>query len=348
MKLECLQPCLRAVGFLTKYLRGEAIFLSATMPDHSALFQRYIGDAKCRELILDKQDTRFFQKCRYSYLGMTDMEAVAQRALDYPSSLIIVNSRKTAREIYRLLTGRKYHLSTYMTPFDRSETIPKIRRDLADGEKITVVSTSLVEAGVDLYFQAVFRQLAGLGSILQSGGRCNREGRLDHGDVFIFETEDKLRGDMKVRAAIVRDLLDRGCELTSEESIKEYYSRLFAYSDELIEQNSISAGVDRLDGIPFRSYAEGFGFIKDETVSVVIESCGEAAQLVEQLPFGGKTVRRKLQRYSVSLRVHGELDRALKAGLLRETDSGFFILSAGDRYNSETGLDIDYQPDYID
>ena len=89
-----------------------------------------------------------------------------------------------------------------MTPYDRSETIKNIRKDLSDGKKVAVVSTSLIEADVDLDFEAVFRQLAGLDSILQSGGRCNREGRRENADVFIIRTDEKPHGELSLRTEI--------------------------------------------------------------------------------------------------------------------------------------------------
>ncbi len=343
---EYLQPCLRAIGFITEYLNSEVLFLSATMPDFSELFERYTGNATYNELIKDKSVFRYFQKCRYINLGKTDIENIVLKADDYNSSLIIVNSRKTAREVYRLLSGKKYHLSTYMTPYDRSKIIKQIREDLANGEKITAVSTSLVEAGVDLDFQAVFRQLAGLDSILQSGGRCNREGKMEYGDVFIFEIDESIRGDMKIRAGIVKDMLERDIDITSEKSIREYYMRLFRYSDDIIDQNTIAKDCNGFDNIPFRTYAEGFEFIKDETISVVINNNSETEKLVQQLEYGDKNIRRKLQRYSVSLKKH-ELDEAMKTGIIDEKKCGVFVLANNDYYRNETGLDIHYQPSYI-
>lgn len=351
---EYLQPCLRAIGYITKYLNSECIFLSATMPDYSKMFERYIGDNTFKELITDKKDFSFFQKCLYSYMGMTDIENVVEKAEGYGSSLIIVNSRKTARDTYHLLSGRKYHLSTYMTPQHRSDIIKHIREDLKELREhpdvalpITVVSTSLVEAGVDFDFQAVFRQLAGLDSILQSGGRCNREGNMDHGDVFIFETDEKLRGDMKVRSSIVKDMLDKGYDISSEKCIKEYYNRLFDFSSDVIEKNTIAMGCNGFDRIPFRTYAEGFELIKDETINIVIDNCDETSRYLDQIKFGGKDVRRKLQRYSVALKRHGEFDDALKSGLIYDTGYGVYVLSNNDYYDCETGLDINYQQNYI-
>ena len=346
LPIECLQPCMRAIGYITRYLNSEAVFLSATMPDFSEMFRRYGGVAEYNELIRDRSDFRYFRKCVYSYIGKTDMESIAEKLKEDASNLIIVNSRKRARNTYQLLSGEKYHLSTFMTPDDRSETIEKIKKALEAEKKISVVSTSLVEAGVDLSFDTVYREIAGLDSILQSGGRCNREGRKDHGDVIIFETDDDLKGDIKIRASIVKDMLEKWQDIASEESIREYYNRLFKFSDEQIEKNTIANKVNGFDNIPFRSYAEGFDFIKADTVSVVINNCDDAAELLSKVKFGGKNVRRELQRYSVSLKIF-EFEKTLKSGIIEDNGNGVFVLTNNDYYNKETGLNIDYQPEYI-
>lgn len=169
---------------------------------------------------------------------------------------------------------------------------------------------------------------------------------MEYGDVYIFETDEVICGDMKIRAGIVKDMLEKGSDITSEECIREYYRRLFRYSDDIIEQNTIAKDCSRFDNIPFRTYAEGFEFIKDETISVVINNNSETAELVQQLEYGGRNIRRKLQRYSVSLKKH-EFDEAMKTGIIDDKKCGIFVLANNDYYKDETGLDIDYQPDYI-
>ena len=347
LPVEMLQPCLRGIGFVTKYLNSEAVFLSATMPDYTPLFEKFSINAPLCELIRDKSDFSYFSKCRYIDLGTTTIESIAERAMGYGSSLIIVNSRRTAREMYNILGGKKYHLSTYMTPSDRSAAIKAIRSDLAKGEKITVVSTSLVEAGVDLDFETVFRQLAGLDSILQSGGRCNREGKRECGDVFIFATDEKPHGDLQIRASAMRELLQNYDDISSQECIREYYSRIFNYSKEAIERNSIANITHSLDSIPFRTYSEKFKFIQDDTVGVVINNNTETEELLALVFSSKKTALRKLQKYTVSLKLHGEYDKALSIGLIRDVGNGVYVLTNNDNYRSDTGLDIDHQSDYL-
>lgn len=344
---EMIQPCLRGIGYITRYLNSEAVFLSATMPDYSELFHRYIPDCTVKELITDKSDFRYFIKCDFIDLGKTDFDSIIVKANEYTSSLIIVNSRKSAREIYKSLEGRKYHLSTYMTPHDRSETISHIKKDLENGIKITVVSTSLVEAGVDFDFEAVFRQLAGLDSILQSGGRCNREGKRKNGSVFIFETDEMLRGDLKTRANAARKLLKENDNILSPQCIESYYRTIFKFNEDEITANSIANETSSIDGIPFRSYAQNFQFIKDDTIGVVIDIYNETAELVSRLKEGDYSVKRKLQKYTVSLKIFSEFDQALSMGIVNDFGSGVYILTNSDYYSIETGLDINRPVDII-
>ena len=352
LPVEMLQPCLRAVSYLTKYLNSETIFLSATMPDYGKLFEAYAPGLPVRQLITDMSDFAYFQKCRYHNLGETDLESIAEKSAQYDSSLIIVNKRKTARELYNQLGGTKFHLSTYMTPHDRSEIIAKIRETLGK-EQITVVSTSLIEAGVDLDFQAVFRELAGLDSILQSAGRCNREGKQDFGDVFIYETGEKLSGELQVRAAITKYLLKEFEDIESVECIRTYYQRLFQEREKEIADKNIAndkweSGFNRKTGfvsIPFRAYAESFEMIKDHTTGIIINNCDETEKLLKQAEYGDITARRKLQQYTVSLRQY-ELENAMKSGILTQTGS-MLVLSDPAYYSEEVGLQLDAANDFI-
>lgn len=340
LPVELLQPCLRAIGYITKYLNSEAIFLSATMPDYSELFRRYMPGCEFSELISDKSDFTYYNKCKYTYLKDADYESVAEKAQGFRSSLIVVNKKKTAAEIYKMLSGNRFHLSASMTPKHRTDVIEKIRTCLKNEEQVTVVSTSLIEAGVDLDFEAVFREAAGLDSILQSGGRCNREGRNESGSVYIFDTGEKMKGEFEIRTEIVRELLEEGYDISSDAAVREYYERLFKNYDDSIEDNTIYKAGMEFDRIPFRKYAESFRFINEDTVSVVINNCDEANKTLQQVRSGGLKYKRELQQYSVSLRVHGEFDVAMANGIISEFADGVYVLGNNDYYKSETGLDL--------
>ena len=344
LPVQQLQPCLRALGYIHEMLHSEILLLSATMPDLAAQLKRFVPDTPVHELITDRTACAAFAKCSYHDLGETDFAAVAQRAAEYGSSLIVVNRRADARAVYQMLSGRKYHLSTYMTPHDRSETVRRIREALNSGEPVTVVSTSLIEAGVDLDFEAVFREMAGLDNILQSGGRCNREGKRARGDVWVFRTAQAPQRDLQLRAAITAPLMEQYADITDPACIREYYDRLYAHHDAAIRVNSIAEGtplIDRKSGfvnIAFRSYAQAFRMIEGETVSVVIDNCAETAQLLERLRCRDRSVLRCLQQYSVSLRKYGELERYCPEPVSELADTGVLVMHDPACYDSETGL----------
>ena len=351
LPVKFLQPCLRAVGYITKYLNSEAIFMSATMPDYSGLFKSYLPYCRVNELITDKSDFGCFKTCKYINMGKTDADSVIAKADAYNRSLIIVNSRKTAREIYRRVQGRKYHLSTYMTPVHRSAVIEAIVNDLKNKVKITVVSTSLVEAGVDLDFEAVFRQLAGLDSILQSGGRCNREGLRNSGFVYIFETDEQPKKELQIRINATRRLLKEYEDITEPQCIESYYRTIFDFSEEAIEKNSIYRfGGGRVTNpafIPFKSYAEDFTFIKDDSMGVVVNMCDDCNTLVQRLSDGDFSAKRELQKYTVPLKIHGEFSEALSRGIIGDDGTGVYMLKMNEYYDEETGLDMSRSFDMI-
>lgn len=339
-----LRPCLCALGYISEMLHSEILLLSATMPDLAAQFRRFVPDCPVHELITDRTAFQDFAKCCYHDLGETDFETIAEKAAESRSSLIVVNRRADARAIYQMLQGKKFHLSTYMTPHDRSETVRKIRQALGDGEQVTVVSTSLIEAGVDLDFETVFRELAGLDNILQSGGRCNREGKRDHGDVYIFRTEQKPQRDLQIRAVLTAKLMAEYDDITSPDCIRTYYDRLYSHHDAQITANSIANGVPVIDkktgfvNIEFRSYAKEFQMIEGETVPVVIDNCDETAALLTRLREGDRSVLRKLRQYSVSLRKYGELEQYMPEVVAEYAHTGILVLNDTECYDSETGL----------
>ncbi|MFQ7568152.1 MAG: CRISPR-associated helicase Cas3' [Ruminococcus bicirculans (ex Wegman et al. 2014)] len=349
---ELLRPCLKAVGYITKYLNSEALFLSATMPDYSKLFDKFLPDVNYNKLVTDRTNFKYFKKCEYKDMGKTTLETIAENASRCKNALIVVNTKKTAAELYNLVQGEKYHLSANMTPAHRSRVIEVVRNKLENGEPITVVSTSLVEAGVDLDFNTVFRQLSGLDSILQAGGRCNREGKDAKGYVYVFDIDETYRkgSDLAMRINKTKGLLEKYQDITSYDCIKEYYDGIFDFNQSRIAENSIakyneqSNSFDRQGlmspySIPFRSYAMQLEYISADTISIVIDDPNDQTchELVETLRNGDMSVRRALQKYSVSVYMNVFKD-LYSQGVLNDHGTGIFILENQSYYNNETGL----------
>lgn len=347
MPVPFLQPCVRAVGYAVKYLGSEAFFLSATMPDFAELFHKYAKGCDYDELIRDKTDFKMFRNSQIRYLGEITWDKLAQMSEENESTLIIVNSRKSAGKLYDMCRGtdRKiYCLSTYLTANDRSALIAEIRELLKEHKPVTVISTSLIEAGVDLDFGAVYREIAGLDSILQSAGRCNREGTRSDCFTNVFISEDGMpsRGDIGIRANISKQILENGNDVTEPAVITEYYNRLFERMKDQIAENTISAGVQSMDAIPFKDYSERFDkMIDGDTIGIVIP-CEENKEFLESLDSGDRSVLRKLRRYTATVH-YNEFRDLLERGVISDSGTCVYRLTVPELYTRDRGLDPNYE-----
>ncbi|MGM9626396.1 MAG: CRISPR-associated helicase Cas3', partial [Eubacteriales bacterium] len=228
MPVGLLRPCLRAISELVKNYSCSAVLCTATQPALEGLLSD--NGITAKEICPDTDRMYHdFKRVCYENLGKQTDEALLERLQNYNSALCILNDRKSVRAFYDTLKGDGvYHLSTYMTPAHLGQTIDLIRSRLALGKKCTVISTSLIEAGVDVDFPTVFREIAGLDSIIQAGGRCNREGKhsVDKSIVYVFSREN-----MSERFSESASITNRVCELyddlSSPESIHAYFARLY-------------------------------------------------------------------------------------------------------------------------
>lgn len=340
LPLNYFQSCLNSIAFVSDTLDSKIILMSATLPDYEKLFEKfaYKNVSMCN-LIRDKSDFKIFDKCSYSYLGKITPENLAQKTNDCGSTLIVVNKRRTAKELYTFLSGTDknvYHLSTYMTPYDRKKKIDEIRSKLAANEKIKVVSTSLIEAGVDLDFETVFRELSGLDSILQAGGRCNREGERKNGNVYIFELNDIINGDLAIRANITKGLLKKYNSISSPECIEEYYSILLNTDENKLKQNTIE--VTKAFYIPFASYSDNFKIIDSDTVGIVVGRDDKSKCLIQNLKYNSSAkIRRKLQSYTATV-YRNEFEELKHLGVINDFGTGVYCLASNSYYSEDTGI----------
>ena len=312
MPQNFLQPCLQSIAYITRYLNSEALFLTATMPNFERLFREYaLPNSSIINLITNTDVFPAFQKCRYRYLGEMESETLLQMAQDNPSSLVIVNTRRTARALYKVCSGKKYHLSTYMTPVDRQRVLKEIRSELAALEmdypmlqgvpkdrRITIFSTSLIEAGVDLDVFAVFRETTGLDSILQAGGRCNREGKRDAAEVLVFDLSDTSGGNFKdEKGNLTKGMMRKYSDISDPNCIREYYDRIFFMNKETLQKHTMHTQCSNISSIPFQSYAKEFELIDSKTMSLVIPRDEKSETLIARLQAGQTVHVRQLQAY---------------------------------------------------
>ena len=357
-----LQPCLRAIAYITRYLNSEAVFLTATMPDFSKLLRQYaLKNSRIIDLVDDTSMFDAFLKCKYQQLGKISEEKLLEEASGYPSSLIIVNKKESARKLHGLCHGKKYHLSTYMTAYDRERVISKIRDELkrlADDypdyievpqdRRITIVSTSLIEAGVDLDIYTVFRELAGLDNILQAGGRCNREGKRNTAETYIFELERDCKSPQGVRENITKGILDRYENISCPQSIKEYYDSLFFANEGTMAGKTISQSCSSVYAIPFAEYAKNFELIDSEMIPLVVPRDAKSREIVESLKYtgGGVGAARQLQKYTCSIN-RKELETLILQQVVSDYGTGILCLTNEDYYDENTGITFEAKDYFI-
>ncbi|MCI5903241.1 MAG: CRISPR-associated helicase Cas3' [Blautia sp.] len=361
MPQNYLQSCLRAITYITKYLNSEAVFLTATMPDFSKLIRKYaLENSQIVDLIDDTSMFPAFQKCQYQQLGKLRAESLLEKAMSYPSSLIIVNKKQSAKMLFELCGGKKYHLSTYMTAYDREKTIQEIRNELEQLEKdfpaykdvpqdrrVMIISTSLIEAGVDLDIYTVFRELSGLDNILQAGGRCNREGKRNQAEVYIFDLNDESRTLQDMKSNITSGILEKYEDISCPQSIKEYYDRLLSAKREVIKGKTITQNCSDISSIPFAEYARNFELIDSSTIPLVVPRDEQSREIVDSLKFsgGGLDIARRLQKYTCSI-YQKELDDLIRQHVVNDFGTGILCLINSDYYDENTGITFEAK-DYI-
>ncbi len=335
-----LRSCLRAVEELTKNYGCTAVLCTATQPALDGLLS-----AGVREICPDVAGLYdFFRRVTYQVAGEHSDAEIAEMISGCSSALCVVNSRRGARAIYKLLDGKgTYHLSTYMKPSHIAKTLKEIEERLKKGLPCKVISTSLVEAGVDLDFPAVFREEAGLDSIIQAGGRCNREGRRSTYEsiVTVFR-----RSESNPRFDAVRAITARICsdydDIASPEAIKKYFEELYFVSpSEVSDKLDSKAIMPMLEkgSFMYRTVSEIYKLIENEQKQVLIPDMGNT-DLCGQIRKGirSREIMRRASRDCVSLYLY-EFAELAKTGVL--TDLGdIAILEDQSCYDENIGLII--------
>ena len=339
-----LRPCVYAISQLVKDYGASAVLCTATQPALDGIFREFLPDKPAVELCPSEAiHQEVFQRVTFRREGKLSWEAVAERISGQKQALCVVNSRKSAQAVYALLVKEgAFHLSTLMYPAHRKAVLTEIRARLRDSLPCRVVSTSLIEAGVDVDFPAVFREEAGLDSILQAAGRCNREGKRPAGEsiVTIFQSDAPSPSLFEIPVSAGRQALSRCDRPDSPEAIRCYFQELLDLKGpEALDQKNILTVMER-EFMPFRRIAERFHLIDSETKTVYIP-LGEGEDLVRRLRSGERSreLFRALGQYGVS--VYPQHYAALDlAGDLEVLEDGSAVLTNLALYDSRTGLSI--------
>jgi len=356
MPPEFLSPILKVMNLLTKHYGVTFVISTATQPALGTM-----KDSFGRELVKGLDDVReivsapdkLYRQLERVKIEMPDdfqqrrsWEELTGEIAGHESALVIVNTRNDARELFRLMPEGTIHLSALMCGEHRSRVIADIKQRLQEGKPTRVVSTQLVEAGVDLDFPVVYRAMAGLDSIAQAAGRCNREGALPgKGKVVVFVPPKPAPAGHLRRAETTTISMMRGDN--GDPLARSNFTRFFEYfygkcelDKEGIEDLLEPEG--DLSGVQFRTAAMRMKLIQDAGQTIFIRYDAKSERLLDKLEAVGpyRKLMRKLQRYTVSV-PQRRFERLLEVGDIQVIRDEFYVQSSDVLYDEKLGMLLD-------
>ena len=350
--IELLRPALAALRELVLNYGCSIVLCTATQPalEHRADFDLGLKDV--RPIIPDV--VPLFQALRrveVRTLGKVPSGDLALLLAKEQAALCIVNTRKHASRLYDQVVevseaGDCFHLSTWMCGEHRRAVLKAIRERLLARQPCRVVSTQLVEAGVDLDFPVVYRAEAGFDAIAQAAGRCNREGLLELGLTHVFEAEEKPpAGLLRAAADAGRELLPHYPDPLAPEAIEAYFRLLYWTQKSNWDKHKVMEKMtfDRARGralLQFREVASAFRMIRDDQLPILVPYDARAVILQDKLMGGSVKFlpQRELQPYLVSVREEA-MQQMKNRGFVMEHESGVWLLHNSSLYGDKKGLD---------
>ena len=348
--LDYLRPSLAAIEALVRHYDCTAVLCTATQPPLGQFFPADLQPIEICPALMENAD--FFRRTtiRLREEAMTEERLAAELAAQ-ERVLCIVNVKKTAQRIFDLLGEQEgtYHLSTNLYPVHREQVLEEIRERLKDGKPCRVISTSLVEAGVDLDFPCVYREINGLDSIVQAAGRCNREGRgtAEESVVHVFSLEKREKSkvpseNVRLAAELTKEAVRNfGEDMANPEAIRSYFEELYdLIGDENLDKKKI---VEESQEFSFAKIASDFRFIEDLTRPILIPATIEAETLLVRLESGerSRSLMRKVGRYIVTVYTKcngGPFEQLAARGKIRMLDENLAVLTDMTVYDAQKGL----------
>ncbi|MCL2054219.1 MAG: CRISPR-associated helicase Cas3' [Oscillospiraceae bacterium] len=366
--LKCTHIFNSAMNFINKICKSTILLCTATQPPFERVFRKILFSDSPSLTTYIEPPKRYNIINSLSGAGYTYPE-LSEFILDKHnnSTLVIVNTKAAAKAVYEELKeiNSVLHLSTNMCSAHRDDVIAKLRQRLKNKESVICVSTQLIEAGVDISFECVIRDIAGLDSIFQAAGRCNRHGEYDDAkSVYVINIKGENLSrlpDIKAGANITRRLFDE-----ENVTIEQYYEYYYGQTDiknkmdypvnngsiyDLLSCNKQGVGAYKNRGnktkiaLPFamRSAADEFYVIEKGRINVIVPY-GDSEALLNQYNSTDclkekRQLLKKLGKYSVSL-YEEQLKKFKKHGAIDNINyNGLTVLSKG-FYSGDFGIDI--------
>lgn len=309
------EPIIVMLKNINQLARTSFLFCTATQPAF-AKREEFDGIETIQPLIEHPEEYfKSTQRVNYTLLGKLKEisldKLTAKLSKESKSFLVIVNTKSVAHELYQRVAQLKkldtyYHLSTTMCPHHRKKTIANIINDLQsnNGKRIAVISTQLVEAGVDFDFPCVYRAIAPLDSVIQAAGRCNRNGKLKKGRVILFNLENQKMPNQTYKSAAdlaMRMIKDDPNILHNAFSFEQYYEE---FTSLFVKTDKYHITENRTKG-NFKTVAENFKLIDSPTVSLfIMDYSEESKSLLKEIENSfliSKEHLRTIQQFSIQV-----------------------------------------------
>lgn len=356
LPLKLLRPTVAAIDELALNYNSSVVLCTATQPALNDGPEFPGGLRNVRELAPHPEQLfKQLQRVRIQTIGATSDEVLARQLREREQVLCIVNNRRHARALYETIADcpGACHLTTLMYAKHRSQVLADVRQRLLDGQPCRLVATSLIEAGVDVDFPTVLRAEAGLDSIAQAAGRCNREGRraLADSEVLVFAPENEEWSppqELKQFAQAAREVMrQHPDDCLSMAAIERYFHLLYwQKGNHALDESNLLGLIEkgRLDGLPFETLASKFRMIDSVQMPVIIARDDEAKAALDDLAFttGCAGIARRLQPYLVQVprKAYEALMQvgAIQPAMAERYGEQFMVLVNPDLYHDQFGL----------
>ena len=350
LPVNYLKPCIQAISELVYNYESTVVLCTATQP---SLKQFFPAQMKISEICPDvKGQYEFFRRTISKNFGELSEDQLVMKLKVSPQVLCILNSRKNVQQIFETLKDEKgvFHLSTFMYPKHRKRLLCIIRERLKTGQPCRLIATSLVEAGVDFDFPTVYRELAGIDSMIQAAGRCNREGKRPKNDcetvIFTLEKDEStcIPQSLKLPIKVAGQVYERWEDIGSLEAIEEYFKRLYNFKGESLDAKDIIGQMEagtKSQLFPFAEVSKQFKIIENDTRTILIDKEPEAKIVAERIRRGehSRQLMREAGQYCVNI-YDNDFEKLNGAGRLEAIDMELYLLRNQEQYTEEKGLEI--------
>lgn len=356
LPVDYLEPCLRVLRELTTNYGSTVVLCTATQPAIQRRDDFPIGLADVQEIIPDHRRLyASLKRVTVEDLGPLKDIPLSKRIAQNEQVLCIVNTRNHARMLFQAIGEKEdghFHLSALMCPQHRTVALNQVRAQLSAGRRCRVIATQLVEAGVDIDFPVVYRSLAGIDSIAQAAGRCNRNGRLKRGQTFIFRSEHRSQEQFIADTAnCASQVLPLHDDPLSLEAVDHYF-RLYYWDQSsrwdakrILQEFHLNQDRHLPFLFGFATVGERFRLIDDQGRPVIIPWGDTGRALCAQLRNVGdapsRQLLRRLQRYTVRVPLKlwdQHIGRTIELVLDR-----YPVLTSLEHYSERTGLTLESQ-----